>query len=162
LTSASNLNAEVIEGKVEAKNNELKIIRQSLKEANDAITVISRDKDLLVRKLIKIDPEEMSFANKIGNIVRDVPVLDFIDPYYEVKQVVIKDIEDDMVFMGVPKVDRCMTCHMGIDKKGFEEAPQPYTTHPKLDLYLGANSPHPMNEYGCTWIYILGPIHHTP
>mgnify|MGYP006979387735 CR=1 FL=1 len=47
LTSASNLNAEVIEGKVEAKNNELKIIRQSLKEANDAITVISRDKDLL-------------------------------------------------------------------------------------------------------------------
>ena len=150
LTSASNLNAEVIEGKVEEKNNELKIIRQSLKEANDAITVISRDKDLLVRKLIKIDPEEMSFANKIGNIVRDVPVLDFIDPYYEVKQVVIKDIEDDMVFMGVPKVDRCMTCHMGIDKKGFEEAPQPYTTHPKLDLYLGANSPHPMNEYGCT------------
>ena len=150
LTSASKLNTEVIEGKVEAKNNELKIIRQSLKEANDAITAISRDKDLLVRKLIKIDPEEMSFANKIGNIVRDVPVLDFIDPYYEVKQVVIKDIEDDMVFMGVPKVDRCMTCHMGIDKKGFEEAPQPYTTHPKLDLYLGANSPHPMNEYGCT------------
>ena len=58
LTSASKLNTEVIEGKVEAKNNELKIIRQSLKEANDAITAISRDKDLLVRKLIKIDPKK--------------------------------------------------------------------------------------------------------
>ena len=76
MTSASKLNTEVIEGKVEAKNNELKIIRQSLKEANDAITAISRDKDLLVRKLIKIDPEEMSFANKIGNIVLDCSSVD--------------------------------------------------------------------------------------
>ena len=150
LTSSSKFKAEVIVGKIEVANNELKQIRQSLKKANDAITALARDKDLLVRKLTKIDPAEMSFSNKIANIVRDVPVLDFIDPYYDVKQVVIKDIEDDMIFMGVPKVDRCMTCHMGIDKKGFEEVPQPYTTHPNLDLYLGSNSPHPMNEYGCT------------
>jgi len=150
LTYSSKIEAEVMEGKIEIANNELKAIRQSLKEANDAITAISRAKDLLSRKLTKIDPEEMSFSNKVANIVRDVPVLDFIDPYYDVKQVVINDIEDDMIFMGVPKVDRCMTCHMGIDKKGFEEAPQPYTTHPNLELYLGSNSPHPMNEYGCT------------
>ncbi|MBC8346117.1 MAG: c-type cytochrome [Candidatus Marinimicrobia bacterium] len=150
LTDASKLAAEVIESKVEAENNKLKVIRQSLKEASDAVVAISRDKNLLDRKLKKIDPKEMSFSNKVANVVRDIPVLDFIDPYYEVKQVVIKDIEDDMIFMGVPKVDRCMTCHMGIDKKGFENAQQPYTTHPNMELYLGANSPHPMNEYGCT------------
>ena len=150
LTGARKLKAEIIKGKVEEANNGLKTLRQSLKEANDAISAIARDKNLLDRKLVKIDPEEMTFSNKIANVVRDIPVLDFIDPYYEVKQVVIKDIEDDMVFMGVPKVDRCMTCHMGIDKKGFEDAPQPYTTHPNIDLYLGASSPHPMNEYGCT------------
>ncbi len=33
LTSASKLNAEVIEGKVEAKNNELKIIRQIIERS---------------------------------------------------------------------------------------------------------------------------------
>ena len=144
------IEVETVESKIETANNELKAIRLSLKEANDAITDISREKDLLARKLTKIDPEAMSFSNKLANIIRDVPVLDFVDPYYEVKQVVIKDIEDDMIYMNVPKVDRCMTCHMGIDQKGFEDAPQPYTTHSNLELYLGANSPHPMNEYGCT------------
>lgn len=150
LTTDAKLQAEVIEGQVEAANEELKAIRLTLKQANDALGSISREKDLLERKLSKIDPEAMSFSNKVANIVRDVPVLDFIDPYYEVKQVVVKDIQDDMIYMGVPKVDRCTTCHMGIDKQGFEEAPQPYTTHPNLDLYLSTNSPHPMNEYGCT------------
>lgn len=28
--------------------------------------------------------------------------------------------------------------------------PQPFSTHPKLDLYLSAGSPHPFSEYGCT------------
>ncbi|MEA1881931.1 MAG: c-type cytochrome [Candidatus Marinimicrobia bacterium] len=150
LTNSSKLDGEIVEGKLESANNKLKSIRQSLKDVNDAIGAIVREKDLLGRKLTKLDPEAMSFSNKLANIIRDVPVLDFIDPYYDVKQVVIKDIEDDMIYMGVPKVDRCMTCHMGIDKKGFEDAPQPYTTHPKLELYLGSNSPHPMSDYGCT------------
>jgi len=141
--ASGKIEVETVERKIEIANNELKGIRQSLKEANDAIGSISREKDLLARKLTKIDPEAMSFSNKLANIVRDVPVLDFIDPYYEVKQVVIKDIEDDMIYMGVPKVDRCMTCHMGIDQKGFEDAPQPYSTHRILNCILALILPIP-------------------
>ena len=92
----------------------------------------------------------MTFANKIGNIVRDLPVLDFIDPYYEVKQIVVNDLEEDLVYMGMPKVDRCVTCHVGIDKEGFEDAPHPYTTHPNIDLMVGPSSSHPISEFGCT------------
>ena len=150
LTSSSKLEAEIVTSKIEIANNELKFIRQSLKTANDAISAIVRDKNLLERKLTKIDPEAMSFSNKLANIIRDVPVLDFIDPYYEVKQVVVNDLDEDLVFMGMPKVDRCMTCHMGIDKKGFENQPQPYTTHPRLDEFVGESSAHPMSLYGCT------------
>ena len=29
-------------------------------------------------------------------------------------------------------------------------APQPYTAHPRLDLYLSSLSPHPMSTFGCT------------
>ena len=53
-----------------------------------------------------------------------------------------------MIFSGTPKVDRCTTCHLGIDKKGFESAPQPFTTHPNLELYL--QGPHPVESVGCT------------
>ena len=45
-------------------------------------------------------------------------------------------------------MDRCTTCHLGIDKKGYEDAPQPYTTHPKLELFL--QGPHPIDRIGCT------------
>nr|MCS5614670.1 c-type cytochrome [Candidatus Neomarinimicrobiota bacterium] len=138
------------ESKIETMKIQEREIREEIDDINNSLNALTRAKDLLKRKLSKVDPESMSFANKIGNVVRDLPVLDFIDPYYEVKQVVVNDLEEDLVYMGMPKVDRCMTCHVGIDKAGFEDAPQPYSTHPKLDFMVGPNSAHPLSEFGCT------------
>lgn len=47
-------------------------------------------------------------------------------------------------------VDRCTTCHVAIDRPGFDgpEVAHPFRTHPKRELLLGAN--HPPKEYGCT------------
>ncbi|MEC9006675.1 MAG: hypothetical protein VX731_00975, partial [Candidatus Neomarinimicrobiota bacterium] len=149
-TDAAFLIAEKNQSLVDSLDQELKVINSFIKQTNDALYAIGSEKQLLERQLSKLDPEAMTFANKIANIVRDVPVIDFIDPYYEVKQTVVNDLEDDLVYMGMPKVDRCITCHVGIDKKGFEDAPQPYTTHPRLEEFVGGSSPHPTSEYGCT------------
>jgi len=43
------------------------------------------------------------------------------------------------------RVDRCVTCHQGIEWKGLENAPQPYRSHPP-DLL----QKHPLAHYGCT------------
>jgi len=150
LASGYKLDLEEIDKTISGFNGQLKLLYTDKKSINDQLSIITRKKDLKSRKLSKVDPESMTFSNKIANIVRDLPILDFIDPYYEIKQVVVSDLEEDLVFMGMPKVDRCMTCHVSIDKKGFEDAPQPFTTHPKLDLMVGANSNHPLSEYGCT------------
>ena len=107
------------ESKIETMKIQEREIGKEIDDINNSLNALTRAKDLLKRKLSKVDPESMSFANKIGNIVRDLPILDFIDPYYEVKQVVVNDLEEDLVYMGMPKVDRCMTCHVGIDKAGF-------------------------------------------
>ena len=136
--------------KVDSLESIVRTLNSSIKKTNDDLFSLTKDRDLLERQLSKLDPEAMSLQNKIANVVRDLPVIDFIDPYYEVKQVVVNDLKEDLVYMGMPKVDRCMTCHVGIDKKGFEDAPQPYTTHPRLDEFVGGSSPHPMSEYGCT------------
>lgn len=47
-------------------------------------------------------------------------------------------------------VDRCATCHVAIDEAGFEDEdiPQPYRTHPRREVLLGAH--HPPREFGCT------------
>jgi len=144
------LDVQEAESKIETVKIQERKIRKYIDEIKYSLTTLTRENNLLKRRLTKVDPEAMSFANKIGNIVRDLPILDFIDPYYEVKQVVINGLEEDLVYMGMPKVDRCMTCHVGIDKAGFEDAPQPYRTHPKLDFMVGPSSAHPLSEFGCT------------
>src|SRR5579884_853237 len=43
------------------------------------------------------------------------------------------------------RTDRCTTCHMGVEWKGLENAPEPFRSHPKEIL-----EKHPISKYGCT------------
>ena len=45
------------------------------------------------------------------------------------------------------RADRCTTCHMGIDKPSFADAPQPLKTHPNLEGYI---KKHSFDKFGCT------------
>jgi mono/diheme cytochrome c family protein len=45
---------------------------------------------------------------------------------------------------GKQRVDRCITCHAGIDDDRFADAPQPYRTHPEIPGH------HPYRTFGCT------------
>jgi cbb3-type cytochrome oxidase cytochrome c subunit len=130
--------------------NELTVIVQFRDELERELAVLLREATRLDRKLKLIDPDQMTTGNKIASMIRDLPVLDFMAPSIKINQIVVKDIRDDVNFTTVPKVDRCTTCHLGIDKVGYEAAPQPFTTHPNLELYLTSSSPHPINDYGCT------------
>jgi mono/diheme cytochrome c family protein len=40
------------------------------------------------------------------------------------------------------RVDRCITCHIGIDDNKLAEAPQPFQSHPEI--------PHDFEKFGCT------------
>ena len=52
-------------------------------------------------------------------------------PTIKVQQIILPNVVDDVNFIRVPKMDRCQTCHLAIDKKGYEKYPQPFTTHPE-------------------------------
>jgi cytochrome c2 len=43
------------------------------------------------------------------------------------------------------RVDRCVTCHQGVEWKGLENAPQPYRAHPREILQK-----HPLQQFGCS------------
>lgn len=45
------------------------------------------------------------------------------------------------------KIDRCQTCHLGIDKAAFSDAPQPFRAHPFLEGWMAK---HPFDKFGCT------------
>jgi cbb3-type cytochrome oxidase cytochrome c subunit len=80
----------------------------------------------------------------------NAPLLDFMAPTIKIQQLILPNIVDDVNFKTVAKMDRCTTCHLAIDRKGYEKYPQPFTTHPNLATYLGGDSPHPIDRIGCT------------
>ncbi len=133
-----------------ANEKKIKEMRSELKAVEDEVNQYFKSVNLAEKKLAKLDRERMTIANKIGDFVRDLPIIDFLDPYYEVKQHVITDVKYDVNFAAVPTVDRCTSCHLGIANPDFEDVAQPFTTHPRLDLYLTSNSAHPVEQYGCT------------
>ena len=81
---------------------------------------------------------------------RNAPVFDFMNPSERINQVILSNLYNDQPFKAIPRVDRCTTCHLGIDQKAYQDAPQPFKTHPNLDMYLASGSPHPLESFGCT------------
>ena len=144
------LERETTEIDISLVESKIKSIKSIVKDKQDALNKYTKQFTLTENKLNKLDRSKMTIANRLGDIVRDLPILDFLDPYYKVNQIVVADVKYDVNFASVPVVDRCTSCHLGIDNPDFSDAPQPYTTHPNLDLYITSKSPHPMNNFGCT------------
>jgi cytochrome c2 len=44
---------------------------------------------------------------------------------------------------GTTRIDRCVTCHMGVEDPRFADASQPFRTHPEIPR-------HPFEKFGCT------------
>ncbi len=65
----------------------------------------------------------------------------------KIEQVVLAEYDRNAYDQPVGRVDRCQSCHSGIDKAGFDDQPQPFRTHPDRQLLLGS---HPPDKFGCT------------
>ncbi len=65
----------------------------------------------------KVEQLSHSFLN---DWFRNKPGVDFLDPTEKPKQIVLDNLKDDYYFARVVKVDRCQSCHLAIDRKGFE------------------------------------------
>lgn len=137
-----------------AAYDELTAAKDGLKELQKGPADLVRDRDKMLAEMQawkaeveKIDPSKA--LNVVANVTRDLPLLDFIEPKYNLRQIVLNDLPD---ITGGAKVDRCTTCHLGIADKRYDrdDIPSVYRAHPKLDLYLGLGSPHPIEKFGCT------------
>jgi cbb3-type cytochrome oxidase cytochrome c subunit len=86
----------------------------------------------------------------VVSFLRNLPILDLANPSLKINQIMPANLYDDVVFSPTPKVDRCTTCHLGVDKKAYDgkDIPTVFRTHPNLELYL--QGPHPMDKVGCT------------
>ncbi len=133
-----------------SKTDALKAIEKKAKDLDKKRMAAAKKREIIERKLKRIDIAEMSPANQLAEMVRDMPIIDLANPNYKIQQIVVKDIPEDVNFMKVQRVDRCTTCHLGINNPDFKEAGQPFKTHPNLELFMDKNSPHPVEAFACT------------
>lgn len=141
---------EADDAKLKVKNDELATIQKAVKDLEKKKAGFTKKKDILENKLKRIDMGAMSSVNQFADMVRDLPVIDLANPNYKVRQIVVKDIPEDVNFMRVQRVDRCTTCHLGIDNPDFKNAAQPFRSHPNLEMFVDKNSPHPVEQFACT------------
>jgi len=113
-------------------------------EAQKGIDTLLTEYNNLQTRLANLNP------GLVVTSFRNAPVFDFMNASERINQIMLPTLLNDQPFKAVPKVDRCTTCHLGIDQKAYEDAPQPFKAHPNMELYLAANSPHPMERFGCT------------
>ena len=125
-------------------------VQRSLRELRARVTELNSQKEALTQEATLLRRKLDSIARNFPNTFRNLPVVDFIDPSIEIRQVLVTNVTEELNFTQVPRIDRCQTCHLGIDNLDYADAPQPFRTHPDLDLYVAPESKHPRDSFGCT------------
>ena len=165
---------EEVESRQDAANARLEDIQGKRVELESKRAIILKSASLLERRLHGLLP---IFENEFRNF----PMLDFISPTEKIRQIVLGNLKNDINFIAVPKVDRCITCHVNIDREGYEidwgaatfknEPLAKYmaetyeederigmtkvlASHPNLDLFTTSGSPHPLDTAGCTTCHL--------
>lgn len=103
------------------------------------------------------------------NTLRNAPMMEFVQPSLKIHQLRPDGLSYSVNYGNTERVDRCTTCHLGIDLAKHADSPQPFAAHPNLDLFVGASSAHPMTDFGCTECHMGRPrgvefsrVVHTP
>jgi mono/diheme cytochrome c family protein len=163
------LTVQELERKVRDREAEIARARKPFSDAVAALDRLSKERDRLTRQA---QQKEIDIFAKI----RALPIVDAFNSPYRIRQDIPDGLLIDYNFKQVNRVDRCATCHMFIDRAGFDKqtlaglgrpseskngeksqqvALKPseiavYCNHPRLDLYVGSNSAHPVEKFGCT------------
>ena len=113
---------------------EIKKIQLGGKGVEDELAKLSTERDKWVRVMenatLKLGPFTLPKIPKI-------------------QQVSMDEFDRNRFDQPVARVDRCVTCHLAINRPGFENEANPFKTHPRREVLL-ADSAHPPEKFGCT------------
>ncbi len=113
---------------------EIKKIHADVKSLEDELAKLAAERDKWVRVM-----ENATF--KLG------PFSFYKIP--KIQQVSLDEFDRNRFDQPVARVDRCQTCHLAINRPGFEKESNPFKTHPRREVLL-ADGAHPAGKIGCT------------
>ncbi len=145
-------------------NNEFLKAKQTLASLSSDITTLGRERDALVESKSRLEGTLGKIDRGIFNdFIRNAPVADMLAPTLKIDKIVLDKLHDNYNFMYVDKVDMCITCHVSIADPYYSDwdpdnskqndsftGERVLNAHPRLDLFVADDSPHPMGDFGCT------------
>ncbi|MBW3539011.1 MAG: c-type cytochrome [Planctomycetes bacterium] len=167
---------ERLELEHQQRETELNAARRELDEATEVHRALDEalarevaEAERLKAAREKLDPEGLSAAKRE---IMQWPIIDGFNSPHKIDNIWLPDLKQTLGMAKTARYDRCRTCHQLIDQietgnvpaypHGIPESddvrdwvenntfPHPYATHPRPELYLTANSPHPVEKFGCT------------
>ena len=124
---ALGLDVETLNATRDDVRAQLAALRAGVTVIDDELTELTGETDRLQGVIADLEP------SLINDYFLNAPMLDFLAPTLTVRQTITPNILDDVNFTQVPKMDRCETCHLAIDRVGYEEYPPaiPHAPQPR-------------------------------
>ena len=123
--------------KIDEMDKKKKELAENIKHIEEKRTRLQKEIDGFKSKIAKYTKELESHSSNMLKYKEDMDKLGSKRPQLQVYQVHLEELNE---------VDRCMSCHVGINKKESVSDEQPYASHPRREVYLGN---HPPEEFGC-------------
>jgi mono/diheme cytochrome c family protein len=120
--------------KREQIKEEIKKIHSGVKEIENEVAKLAAERDKWTRVMDNV-------ILKLGPLsLYKIP---------KIQQVSLDEFDRNRFDQPVARVDRCQTCHLAINRPGFEKEPHPFRTHPRREVLL-SDAAHPPEKIGCT------------
>ncbi len=130
--------AAAIEKQLRALTAQADGLNARVEEARGVVTRFQADVDTIQGRIDELHAPVTALERRLESIKARSP---------EVKQIVVEGLATNEFKEPILTVDRCATCHLAIDRPGFEQARQPFRTHPYREVLLGK---HQTARFGCT------------
>jgi cytochrome c553 len=138
-------NYQYMRFKKESDGEQIKELQERMKRLEDKEEDLSQERFEIEKKLDSLTASKREYEEKLQQYPFSLRVAEMEkalkgieNPQIEIKQHYLEDLR---------RVDRCSSCHVGIENPSQKDYPPPYTTHPAYPVYL---QNHPPNQFGCS------------
>ena len=150
------LEAEEAGDPTEAQDSrrEIEALAELRQQQRDQLAALSADLDAARRALTEAQKPIRPLRERLAELDaaswwRGIPWLGRFAP-----PIAVRSLEPEIARApvgGPPTTERCVTCHLTTVREDLSETnwPPPLRPHPRPDLYLAEDSPHPASVFGC-------------
>jgi mono/diheme cytochrome c family protein len=125
---------EAARAKREQIRDEIKKLHAGVKEVETELGKLAGERDKWLRVMENVTLKLGPFA------FYKIP---------KIQQVSLEEFDRNRFDQPIARVDRCQTCHLAINRPGFEKEANPFKTHPRREVLLADNA-HLPGKFGCT------------